>query len=73
MEANVLDVRDVDGPPFPVIVSALDDLDDDETLTLINSFEPEPLYEVLEERGFEYRTEAVADDEWRVHVAFDGE
>lgn len=65
---NRLDVRDVDGPPFTVIDDALGDLPDGGSLTLINSFEPEPLYEVLEARGFSYRTEQVAPDEWHVHI-----
>jgi uncharacterized protein (DUF2249 family) len=51
-----LDVRDVDGEPFGAIVSALDELADDESLLLINSFEPEPLYPVLEARGYTYET-----------------
>lgn len=65
---NRLDVRDVDGPPFTVIDDALQDLPAGGSLTLINSFEPEPLYEVLEARGFSYRTEQVAPDEWHVHI-----
>lgn len=65
---TVLDVRDLQEPPFGPISDALDDLDDESTLTLINSFEPRPLYDVLEERGFTYSTERVSDDEWRVQV-----
>lgn len=63
-----LDVRAIDGEPFQDIVSALDRLPDDETLLLINSFEPEPLYQVLAERGFEHRTTQVAPDEWYVEI-----
>lgn len=66
---TVLDVRDVDGEPFPHIMSALSDLGDGETLVLVNNFEPEPLYDVLADRGFEYETERVDDDEWRVFVS----
>ena len=47
-----LDVREVDGEPFGDIAAALEDLTDDESFLLINSFEPEPLYDVLEARGF---------------------
>lgn len=64
-----LDVRDVDGEPFSQIMSALSDLKDGETLELVNSFEPEPLYNVLSQRGFDYETEHVAEDEWRVLVS----
>jgi uncharacterized protein (DUF2249 family) len=64
-----LDVRTVDGPPFDPIAAALEDLPPGETLVLVNSFEPEPLYDVFEMRGFSYRAEQVADDEWHVAVA----
>lgn len=63
-----LDVRAIDGEPFQDIVAALAELPDDETLVLINSFEPEPLYRVLAERGFEHRTTRGAPDEWYVEI-----
>jgi uncharacterized protein (DUF2249 family) len=66
---TTLDIRDVDDEPFPHIVSVLSDLDDGETLELVNSFEPEPLYDVLSQRGFDYETERVDDDEWHVFVS----
>jgi uncharacterized protein (DUF2249 family) len=62
-----LDAREVDGEPFSDIVAALEDLDADETLLLLNSFEPEPLYSVLDDRGYDHDTECV-DGEWRVYV-----
>lgn len=65
---RTLDARDIDGEPFGEIVSALDDLGDDETLVLVNGFEPEPLYAVLEQRGFDHATARVAPDEWRVEI-----
>lgn len=65
---TVLDVRDRDDPPFPVISDALDDLDPDESLLLVNGFEPEPLYDVLTDRGFDHETERVDDDEWHVTI-----
>jgi len=64
----VLDVRDRDDPPFPVISDALDDLGPDESLLLVNRFEPEPLYDVLEDRVFDYETERVDDGEWHVTI-----
>jgi uncharacterized protein (DUF2249 family) len=67
-ERAELDVRTVDGEPFSEIVAALDDLGEDETLVLVNSFEPEPLYTVLEQRGFVYETTHPEDDEWRVSI-----
>ena len=65
---RTLDVRTLDEPPFGPIVDALEDLAADETLLLVNSFEPVPLYDVLEDRGFHHETERVADDEWHVVV-----
>lgn len=66
---RTLDARTVEGPPFGPIVEALDALGPDETLLLINSFEPAPLYDVLADRGFDYETERRAQNEWHVLVA----
>ncbi|MFB6269160.1 MAG: DUF2249 domain-containing protein [Halobacterium sp.] len=63
-----LDAREIDGAPFDDIVAELEALGDDDTLLLVNSFEPEPLYDVLDERGFDYEPEQVAPDEWRVYI-----
>lgn len=63
-----LDVRDVDGEPFGQIMTALGQLEDGETLLLINSFEPVPLYDVLAERGFAYEPERISEDEWHVRI-----
>ena len=61
-------MREIDGPPFGDVVAALADLGDDETLRLVNSFDPEPLYGVLEQRGFAYERRRVDDDEWHVLI-----
>ena len=63
-----LDVREIDGEPFGEIMDALDSLPADRTLVLVNSFEPEPLYSVLERRGYAYETSRVAENEWRVTI-----
>ncbi|OYR54119.1 DUF2249 domain-containing protein [Halorubrum halodurans] len=68
---RTLDVRDVDGEPFEHIVAELERLPADESLLLVNGFEPEPLYAVLDRRGFE--REATADREngsevWYVEI-----
>ena len=68
---RTLDARTLDEPPFGPIVAALDDLARDESLLLINGFEPVPLYDVLAERGFAYDAEQVDDDEWHVRIAHD--
>ena len=65
---RTVDARALDGPPFGPIVEALDGLVGDETLLVVNSFEPVPLYDVLDARGFDHETERVADDEWHVVV-----
>lgn len=64
----VLDVREIDEPPFDTITDALDDLEEGSTLTLVNSFEPAPLYNVLESRGFVFDPEQVDDEEWRIKI-----
>jgi uncharacterized protein (DUF2249 family) len=38
-------------------------------LLLINSFEPEPLYGVLSERGFEYEVANPKPDVWYVEIS----
>jgi len=66
-----LDVREIDGDPFGEITGELETLPDDETLLLINGFEPKPLYEVLEDRGFRYETTSDASEEsevWRIRI-----
>lgn len=64
----VVDARKIDGEPFGHIMAALQDLDSDGSLLLINSFEPEPLYSVLDQRGFTHETERIAEDEWHVQI-----
>lgn len=66
-----LDVRDVDGEPFGEIMDAVEDLPADEGLLLINSFEPQPLYQVLEERGFTYETTNPGSERWYVEIRHD--
>ena len=69
LEADTtVDVRKIDGEPFGEIMAALDALSEDESLLLINSFEPEPLYGVLEDRGFTHETEQVAPEEFHVDI-----
>jgi uncharacterized protein (DUF2249 family) len=63
-----LDVREIDGEPFDNIMTALEELSSDESLLLINSFEPEPLYDVLENRGFEYETTNPSPEVWHVEI-----
>ncbi|MEF8785212.1 MAG: DUF2249 domain-containing protein [Haloarculaceae archaeon] len=66
---QTLDVRQIEGEPFGTIMSALDELDPDESLVVVNSFEPEPLYAVLTERGYTYEADQVDSDEWHVEIS----
>lgn len=68
-EVQELDVRAVEGEPFGDIMSALNRLEDGETLRLINSFEPVPLYDVLDERGFDHESRQVDDGVWYIEIS----
>jgi uncharacterized protein (DUF2249 family) len=63
-----LDAREIDGEPFNDIMFALESFNKDETLVLINNFEPELLYNVLEQRGFTYERIQRVDDERHVSI-----
>ena len=65
---RTLDAREIEGEPFSDIVAELDALCADETFVLVNSFEPEPLYQVLEQRDFTCDADRVDEDEWRVEI-----
>jgi len=45
-----------------------DDLELGQTLLLVNSFEPVPLYDVLSNRGFDHETTQVSETEWHVEI-----
>jgi uncharacterized protein (DUF2249 family) len=64
-----LDVRKTDGEPFGDIMAALEDLPNGESLLLINSFEPQPLYGVLEQRGFQHETTTPDSEVWYVKIS----
>ncbi|MFP8954069.1 DUF2249 domain-containing protein [Natrialbaceae archaeon A-arb3/5] len=65
---RTLDVREIDGPPFDEIIAELDQLTADERLRLIAPFEPKPLYEVLDARGFDHESQQQSADLWYVHI-----
>ncbi|QPV64952.1 DUF2249 domain-containing protein [Halosimplex litoreum] len=66
---RTLDAREIDGEPFGEIVAALEDLSAEGTLELVNSFEPEPLYGVLDDRGFDHETERASENEVHVYIS----
>lgn len=63
-----LDARTIDGEPFDDIMAALAALPTEGSLQLINSFEPEPLYDVLEAPGFTHETEQIGPEEWHIEI-----
>lgn len=52
--------------PFARIMAAVDALQDGQSLTLINVFEPVPLYGVMAEKGYEHETTRTADGDWEI-------
>jgi uncharacterized protein (DUF2249 family) len=52
--------------PFAAIMEAARDVKVGEHFILINSFEPVPLYGVLGQAGFQYQTEQISPEEWRI-------
>jgi uncharacterized protein (DUF2249 family) len=68
-DALVVDVREdiaAGREPFGKIMAAVKSLAPAQPLVLVNSFEPVPLYAVLEQKGFAHQTERAADGAWRV-------
>ncbi|MFB1063990.1 DUF2249 domain-containing protein [Natrinema sp. H-ect4] len=65
---RTLDVREIDGPPFDDIVTALESLERGGQLRLIVPFEPVPLYEELDDRGFAHESERREDGVWHVRI-----
>lgn len=64
-----LDVRDelrAGGEPFGRIMAAAGALPPDGVLRVRAIFEPQPLYAVMADRGFERWTERLDEDDWRV-------
>ena len=66
-EFQVVDVRGISGNFFPGLKKRAEQLPVHEGLHIIQSFEPIPLYEVMEQLGFERFTDQVAADEYHVY------
>lgn len=66
-EFKTIDVRGIVGNFFPGLKKQASDLQRGEGITIIQAFEPIPLYEVMEDLGFEYHTEQVAETEYHTH------
>jgi len=64
---KVVDVRGVAGNFFPGLKAQAEKLTVGEGMEVIQSFEPIPLYEVMDGLGFERRTEKLSDKEYHVY------
>ncbi len=53
--------------PFDRIMAAVSQLEPGDTLLLINSFEPLPLYRVMAQNGFSHWADRTADGDWKVY------
>lgn len=62
-----IDVRGVVGNFFQGLKKQVSKLPQGEGVTIIQSFEPIPLYEVMEDLGFEHHTEQVSETEFHAH------
>ena len=65
----MLDVRryyQVGREPFSDIMAVVDALKPGQQFVLLNTFEPLPLYRVMERRGFAHHAERTADGTWRI-------
>ncbi len=61
-----IDVRKMQGNFFPAIKKAAEETEPGSGIEVIQTFEPMPLYGVLEEMGFERHVEEVAESEFHV-------
>ncbi|HEY8489975.1 MAG TPA: DUF2249 domain-containing protein [Dehalococcoidia bacterium] len=66
---RIVDVRPLQRArkePFQAIMAAVQALRDGEGLLLLNTFEPVPLYRVMDRLGFDHRTEDDGEGTWYV-------
>lgn len=69
MAAKVIDARGLPPPePLELTLAALDDLERGDEVVLLLYREPYPLYGMLRENGFAYRTDAHADGTFEIHI-----
>ena len=57
VEFDVRPILDSGVDPFDAIMSKLKQMNDDQTLLIINTFEPIPLLNILKRKGYEYEVE----------------
>ncbi|MGB9736648.1 MAG: DUF2249 domain-containing protein [bacterium] len=64
-----LDVRDImrkGEEPFNIIMQTVKKIKEGEALVLETIFEPAPLYEVMKKKGFQYQTEILSDEHYKI-------
>lgn len=66
-EFKTIDVRGKVGNFFPALKKQAMKLNEGEGLEIIQSFNPIPLYEVMEDLGYEYHAEEVKDNEYHAY------
>jgi len=54
--------------PFEAIMGKLKEMNDDQTLLIINTFEPVPLLNILKTKGYEYEVERPVDGEVHTYL-----
>ena len=64
---DVLDGRGEAGDFLPIVLKRAEKVAIGEGLCVVQSFEPVPLYSTLVDLGFEYQTDKVSDNEYRVY------
>ncbi|TAM60306.1 DUF2249 domain-containing protein [bacterium] len=72
VEPKVLDVRpyhERGEEPYQAIMDAVDSLAAGQSLLLINTFEPTPLYRVMDRKGFDHECTRVTDGEFHIRFA----
>ncbi|BDG60232.1 DUF2249 domain-containing protein [Caldinitratiruptor microaerophilus] len=65
----VLDVRHYHAQgrePFGDIMAAVQNLQPGQVFVLLNTFEPFPLYRVMEQMGFQHHAEQTPEGDWRI-------
>ena len=73
---KILDVRDDQAKgsdPFERIMAAITELQAGQDLLLINSFEPLPLYKVMEKKGFRHESRLREPGVWEIRFCQKGD
>lgn len=63
----VIDVRKLTNNFLPMILQKAQQVEVDDGICVVQSFDPKPLYSALKDLGFEHVTEKVSDNEYRVY------